>query len=70
MNLEKGLLQTIGVLAPLKSNFEIDLTSYYRESTALQYPMYITTRHQVLGSMTYYPLHADSPRISAHNLTR
>ena len=35
MNLEKEQLQTIGVLTPLKSNFEIDSTSHYGESIAL-----------------------------------
>ena len=45
----------------LKINSETDLTSQYRESTALQYLMHISTRHQVLSSMTYYPLHADPP---------
>ena len=60
MSLECGLLELVGVLAPSKSNFEIDSTSHYKKSTALQYLMYITTRHQVLGYVTYYPLHADS----------
>ena len=57
--LRVGIVGT--VLALSESNFEIDLTSHYRELTELQYPMYITTRHQVLSIMTYYPLHADSP---------
>ena len=29
----------IGVIAPSKFNYEVDLTSHYRESTELQYPM-------------------------------
>ena len=32
------------ILELLKSNFEVDSTSHYKELTALQYPMYITTR--------------------------
>ena len=55
MSLERGPLGLIGVLAPLISNSEIDLTSHYRESTTLRYLMYITTRDQVLGLVTYYP---------------
>ena len=38
-------LGPIGVLDPLKSNFEIDSTFHYRESTAFRYPMYITMKH-------------------------
>ena len=34
-----GTIRPIGVLAPLESNFKVDLTSYYRESTTLQYSM-------------------------------
>ena len=36
----RGPLGPIEVLALSKSNFEIDLTSHYKESTTLQYPMY------------------------------
>ena len=36
------------VLAPLKSNFEVDLTSHYKKSTTLQYLMSITIRHWML----------------------
>ena len=54
----RGPLGPIGVLALSKSNFEIDLTSHYKESTTLQYPMYITAIDQVLESMDY-PLHAN-----------
>ena len=36
------------VLAPSESNFKVDSTSHYKESIALQYPMYVTTRHKVL----------------------
>ena len=35
MSSKQGPLGSIGVLAPLESNFEIDSTSHYRESTAL-----------------------------------
>ena len=35
MSLEQEPLGSIGVLAPLESNFEIDSTSHYRESAAL-----------------------------------
>ena len=45
ISLDQGPLGPIGILAPLKSNFEIDSTSHYRETIALQYPMYITTKH-------------------------
>ena len=45
-------MKTIGthmiVLSPSESNFKVDLTSYYRESTTLQVPMYIIMRHIVL----------------------
>ena len=54
--LKKGPLGSIGVLTPLESNFEIDSTSHYKESIALQYLMYVTTRYQVLRFVTYYPL--------------
>ena len=60
MSLEWGPLRPIRALAFSESNSEIDLTSHYKESTALQYTMYIIMRHQVLRSVTYYPLHADS----------
>ena len=33
MILEQGPLRPIEILAPLESNFEIDSTSHYREST-------------------------------------
>ena len=56
MSLEQGPLKPIGVLASLKSNFDIGSKSHYRESIALQYLMYITMRNQVLRSVTYYPL--------------
>ena len=39
MNLEQGQLGSIGVLAPLESNSEVESTSYYRESIELQHPM-------------------------------
>ena len=39
MSSEWGPLGPIGVLAPLKSNSKVDSTSYYRESTEVQYPM-------------------------------
>ena len=65
----RGPLGSIRVLAISESNFEIDSIFHYRESTTLQYPMYITMRHQVLKSVTYYPLHTDSPWTSVHNLT-
>ena len=45
MSSKRGPLGPIGILAPSKSNFEIDLASYYKESTALQYLMYITMRY-------------------------
>ena len=70
MSSERGPLGPIGVLAPLESNSEIDSTSHYRESTALQYLICITTRHQVLGFMTYYPLYVNSPWTGFNNLTR
>ena len=44
------------ILDPLKSNSKVDSTSYYKESTKLQYPMEITMRHHVLKSVTYYSL--------------
>ena len=37
--LEWQPLGPIGVLTPLKSNFEVDSTSHYRELTELQYLM-------------------------------
>ena len=40
MSSKQGPLGPIGVLAPSKSNFEVDSTSHYKESTKLQYPMY------------------------------
>ena len=61
MSSKWGPLGPIGALTSLESNSKIDSIFHYRESTALQYLMYLTTRHQVLRSMTYYPLHADSP---------
>ena len=36
---EWGPLGPIQVVTPLKSNSEVDLTSHYRESIELQYPM-------------------------------
>ena len=48
-----GQFRAIEVLAPLESNYEIDLTSHCKELIAFQYPMYITTRHQVLRFVTY-----------------
>ena len=60
MSLNQGPLRPIGVPAPLESKSKIDSKSHYTESTELQYLMYITTRHQVLKSVTYYPLYADS----------
>ena len=36
---EWGPLKPIGVLAPLKSNSEVDSTSYYRDSIEFQYSM-------------------------------
>ena len=59
MSLKRVPLETIEILALSESNSEIDSTSHYRESTTLQYPMYIIMRHQVLRSITYYLLHAD-----------
>ena len=50
----------IGASIPLESNSEIDSTSHYGESTAFQYSMYITMRHQVLRFVTYYSLHENS----------
>ena len=35
MSSEREPLGPIGILAPLESNFEIDSTFHYRESTAL-----------------------------------
>ena len=70
MNLEGGPLGSVGVLTPLESNFKVDSTFYYRESTALQYPMLKTTRHYVLGFVTYYPLHSVSPWTDILSLTR
>ena len=61
ISLEHESLGPIGVLVSSKSNSEIDSTSHYRELIALQYPMHITTRHQVLRSVTYYLLHIDFP---------
>ena len=60
MSLERGPLGPIGVLAPSESTSKIDSTSHYRKSTTFQYPIYITTINQVLKSMTYDPLHANS----------
>ena len=34
-----GLLEPIGVLAPLESNSEVDSTSHYRVSNELLYPI-------------------------------
>ena len=70
ISLEWGPWRPIRLLTPSKSNFEIDSTSHYRESTALRYPIYIRMRHQVLKSVTYYPLHVDFPWTGVHNLTR
>ena len=39
-----GPLGPIGVLAPSKSNSEVNSTSYYKESTALQYSIQIQMR--------------------------
>ena len=44
MSLEWGPLESVVVLVSLKSNFEVDSTFHYRESTTLQYLMYITMR--------------------------
>ena len=38
ISLEWGQLGPIGVVAPLKSNSKVDLTSHFRESIELQYP--------------------------------
>ena len=46
------------ILAPLESNYEVDLTSHYKGSNALQYHMHYNVTK--LRSMTYYPLHVDS----------
>ena len=61
MNLERKPLGFIGIMASLESNFEVDSTSYHRESIALQYPMLKTMRHYVLRSVIYYPLYSVSP---------
>ena len=37
------------ILAPLEVNVKVDLTSYYRKSTTLQYLMYITMRYKSLN---------------------
>ena len=50
MSLEWGPLGPIGVLAPLKLNPEIDSTSHYRESTALQYLCKLQRDTKCLGS--------------------
>ena len=60
MSSEQGPLGQIEVLAPSESNSKINSISHYREFSTLQYTMYITTRHQVLEYVTYYPLHANS----------
>ena len=39
MSLEQEPLGPIGVLAPSKSIFEVNLTSHYKESTTFQYPI-------------------------------
>ena len=62
-----GPLGPIGILASSKSNSEINSTFYYKESTTPQYPMYITMKHQVLESVTHYPLYENSSWTSIHN---
>ena len=37
------------ILAPLEFNVKVDLTSYYRKSSTLQYLMYITMRYKSLN---------------------
>ena len=59
--LKVGTVGTHKITNSLKINSRINSTSHYKESTAFQYLMYITTRHQVLRFMIYYPLHVDSP---------
>ena len=54
MSSERGPLGPMGILVPLEFDSKVDSTSHYRESTELQYPMKITTKHQVLGSVTCY----------------
>ena len=61
MSSKWGPLGSIKVLAPLESNFEVDSTSHYKQSIELQYLMYITMRHQMLGFVTCYPLYTVSP---------
>ena len=70
MNSEWGPLGLIGVLALSESKFENVSISYYKESIALQYPMYITMRYKVFEPMTYYPLYADSPWTGICNIIR
>ena len=53
---KRGPLARGKVLAPSEFNYEVDLTFYYRESTAIQYPMEIITRHLVLMFVIYSPL--------------
>ena len=60
---------TIESQHPLELNSKIDSTSHYKELIALLYPMYITTRHQVFRSVTYYPC-IQALHELVHHLTR
>ena len=58
------------LIASSKSNFEVDSTLHYRESTALQYPMWMTRRHKVSESVTCYPFRLISPWIVVYSLIK